>query len=377
MNAIEALRPVTRVLQLFGLSMVTPCKQIKNIPFERITKCYSVFLIVLRTIAFLSMTVKQDFRVYTDVHKMSTAVEFIQFYSDFALEIAILVEALVKAHKEKQFMRNIQEIDYILIHEFDIDLKINELKRSAVKRLVVWICFIGLIFVRFSKFHFTKMKYFYCLTDLISLFATSLTYYQIILWTTLVRYRLHILNRLISSVNSDQLQQSQSCTVNSTSFESTQSNFDTAYDAHVLNRLGTICDLYNRLWVQTNLINVRFKYSMILHIGIDFVFLATNAYFTFLCLIKYTSCDSFSLNVTGIIVSMFYVSSLCIAGQIMADEASQVAYEIHRNPHDRRNIRLSSFVRVTKIHASNFQLEFFYVLDSTIFISNNSPKSAT
>lgn len=151
MNVMEAFRPVTFVLQLFGLCMEPPCKHGKTI-----LQCYSLLLITLKTIAFLSMIVNHDAIPPNDAYKIASAVKFAQFSCDFMLDIIILVEAFIKAYKEKEFMKNMQEIDCILVHHFDVDLKINELKRSAVKRLVVWICVIGLISVRFLRYHFNS-----------------------------------------------------------------------------------------------------------------------------------------------------------------------------------------------------------------------------
>lgn len=145
--------------------------------------------------------------------------------------------------------------------------------------------------------------------------------------------------------------------MNSTRFENAHSNFDTAVDAHTLDQFGKINDLFNRMWTEANLINIRFKYSMLLHIGTDFVYLIANSYFTILCLVNYASCDAFALNVTGIIVSIFYVSSLSIAGQKMANEALQIAFEIHRNRHARSNIGLGSFVRLEHFHTIKFQVQ--------------------
>lgn len=355
MNAIEALRPVTRVLQLFGLSAMPPCEQIKSILFKRIIKCYSILLFTLRIAVFFSISMESGYYFQTDFHKIGYLVSKTQLYSIFMLEIIILVEALVKAHKEKQFMKNLTEIDGILMHHFDIDLKMKELKRAAVKQLMIWICVIGVISVRFIVSQYNTKAYFQCLTYSISIFTTSLTYYQIILWTALVRCRLHTLNRLISKLNIEQFQRTQSSSMNTLRCESAHSNFDPAYEAHILNQFDIIYDLYNRMWTLTNLINIRFKYSMILHIGADFVFAVANAYFTFLCLTKYSSCDLFALNVTGIIASIFYVSSLSIAGQSMSNEALQIAFEIHRNRHARKDIGLSSFVCGKYFHIIKFQ----------------------
>lgn len=208
-----------------------------------------------------------------------------------------------------------------------------------------------------------------------------------ILWTALVRYRLRILNGLISSMNTEQFEQIE----HQASHNNTNSSSITAeFDANTFGQIDIIHDLYNRMWIQTNLINVRFKYSMVLHIGSDFGFLVANTYFSFLCSIKYSLCHSFPMNVVGIIVSIFHVLSLCVAGQNMTNEASQIAYGIHRNRHARRDMASSSFVRVEHFlhlflsrfynylynHGSQERIVYF-VLDQKFFISIASPKSAT
>lgn len=282
MNAIEALRPVSCVFQLLGLSVVPFGKKIKikikNIPIGRIIK---LLPITLRLICFL-ISIKNGFYHGADPHKIISAIEVTQIYSVYVLEMIILVEALVKAHQERQFMDNLLEIDRILMHHFNFDLKMNELKRSIINRFVIWITIIGFISARILLFHYNMQEFLYCFKYIISILTTSLIYYQIVTWTDLIRYRLHILNRLISNLNADQSDQIDTPSIGSAQ---AHSNFDTAYDAHTLDQFGIIYDLYNRFWIQTNLMNNRFKYSMVLHIGTDFVFLVSNIYFTFTCLI--------------------------------------------------------------------------------------------
>lgn len=396
MNTTEALRPVTRAFQLFGLSVTAPCK-FKAISSNRMIKCYSALLIALRIAVFLHSVATGRFimRPESFVRGLTTTIDIALMSGIRLLEIIILVEAFVKIRQEKQFMQNFLEIDNIIMHHFSIDLKSRELKVSTIKRLIVWVCTFSVI-VGVNLFLAYKTSLFvYNAVYAISFATASLTYFQIITWADLIRFRLHIVNRVITNLNNEQnkimQQKSDEIILNKSNGlhsnrrtnglnnngNSNSNNADTIYEANVFNQFGVICDLYDRLWIQTNLVNDRFRCAMVLNIGNDFVLLVSNIYFFFDCL-RYHLCP---MNATVIffmstILNIFHVAMLSRTCHHTSDEAILIAHGIHKNSMVINNKKFSSFVSFNQILCSILEsfLSNKFIPDSRFLIAIASPK---
>lgn len=356
MDAIEALQPVNCVFHIFGLS-VMPSRQQSKFPCGCFLKCYSLLLNAIRIGIFAASLSTRTFFVRSRSHKMYATIDIILVCSVRLLEIINSVEGLFKGHQEKELVKNFMEIDRILLHRFNIDLKSHELRPSAIKRLIIWFCTIALTLggnlVLTQNIH--DMFFFY-LTYIPPLITASLTYFQIIIWADLIRYRLHVVNRLISDLNHGHIEIDQTirklkgisrqlCI--SDLFGTANDNFDTPYDGHIFERIRIICDLHRRLWIQTNLVNERFKCSMVLNIGNEFVSLVSNLYFTFMFLkdqlsLSFVRAAVYFLNS---IVHIFHISMLSRTCHNASNEAANIAYGIHNNKYVSKNMRLSSFVR--------------------------------
>lgn len=357
MDAIEALQPVSYVFHLFGLS-VMPSSRRAKFPLGCILKFYTVLLNAAR-IGILAMTlIKSLFYVRSQTHKMYATIDIILVCGVRLLEIINSIEGLFKGHQEKELMKNFMEIDKILMHRFNVDLRSHELRPSAIKRFIVWFCTIAfalggnLVLTHFFGEHHMCLFY---LTYIPPLITVSLTYLQIIIWADLIRYRLHVVNRLIGELNHDHIEVDQTirklkgisrqlCI--SDLFGSANGHFDTPYDAHIFERIRIICDLHRRLWIQTNLVNERFKCSMVLNIGNEFVSLVSNLYFTFMFLKdpKTFSPVMAAIYFLNSIVHIFHISMLSKTCHHASNEAANIAYGIHNNKYVSKNMRLSSFV---------------------------------
>lgn len=392
MNTAAALRPVTRAFQLFGLSVTAPCK-FKNIPSNRIIKCYSFLLIALRISIFINSLVTNQFYIRADgsIRGLTSTIDITLLCGIRLLEIIILIEAFVKIRQEKQFMQNFLEIDDIFMHHFNIDLKPNDLKRSILKRLIIWVCTLGTIvgtnlFLASTQ---TSLLPYYSIYA-ISFSTASFTYFQIITWADLIRYRLHIINRVINDLNNEQnkiMHQKSDEIVNYNNNKSNgmhsdrringvnndNNSVDTIYEANVFKQFGIICDLYDRLWIQTNLINERFKCSMILNIGNDFVLLVSNIYFFFDCL-RYHPCSiaTTAIFFNSTILNIFHVAMLSRTCHHTSDEAILIAHGIHKNSMVINNKKFSSFVSIRIFSFSNFQsfsIAYSFVSDSRFLLA--------
>lgn len=362
MNTAEALRPINRAFQLFGLSVTPPCK-LKNISSNWVIKCYSFLCIALRiTSFFYSVGAKQFFkRADALVCGFSPTVDVASMCGIRLLEITILIEAFVKIRHEKQLMRNFLEIDNIFVHHFNVDLKPNELRRSIIKRFIIWASTFGVIVAGILFLAHTRISLLlYYSMHTISFTTASFTYFQIITWTDLIRYRLRIINRLINNINNEYhkiLHQKYEEIIvyksNGKHFDrkanGVRSTVDSIYESKIFDQFGIICDVYDRLWTQTRLVNERFKYSMVFNIGNDFVLLVSNIYFTFECL-RHHPC-SFATVFIGFlstILNIFHISMLCRTCHHTAHEAKLIAHGIHKNSMVISNKRFNSFVSVLK-----------------------------
>lgn len=113
MNAIKALRPVTCVFQLFGLSVIR-CSTFKCIPLRRVVRYYFLLLIAIRFSLFCYIA--GNYQIPGS--KLSSYVDKFTLFGVHFLEISILIETFFKAHQEEKFMENCLEIDRILMHWF-------------------------------------------------------------------------------------------------------------------------------------------------------------------------------------------------------------------------------------------------------------------
>lgn len=357
MNIIEALRPVIRIFQMFGLSAAQFCT-FKYIPFHRIIiKYYFFLLIATRFSIFCYISMKYHLSPTED--KVHSVIDVVSIASAHWLEIVILLEAFIKSHQDEAFMANFLQIDNLLIQHFGIDLKMNKLRISVVKRLAIWISIIGIdscyrLLKRCNTQYFGQE-----LIWTLAFLSASLSYFQITIWADLIRYRLRLVTRLIYELKCEQNQKIEHDKTSHKSNESNgqifvmtcydrienaNENNDAIGDTHIFNQLCILCDLYSRLWMQANRLNERFNFSMVLNIGNDFGYLVFQLYFVFICLRKLATCDFLTTDFSVCVVNIFHLSMLSRAGQNMADEAVKIAYAIHRNKSIRCSAKLSSFV---------------------------------
>lgn len=322
MNTIEALQLFISVLQFFGLS-ATRFSAFKFISIHRIIKYYSLLLIAARVccaLMFCHMPPNRKFDLYVDI--IST---------DFTLfcDISALIEAFAKARLEEKFMENCLEIDNILIQHFGIDLKMNELRKSTVKRLLIWICLTGTLSIWLLVRHYNFKYFSYALIGILATFTLTLAFFQIITLTDLIRYRLHVLIRLINQLKYDHQRE----------------EIDANDDSQHFDEICILYDLYNRLWKQSNRLNERYKYTMLLSIANNFVRLVGVLYFCFKCWKKPKECGFSSSAIMSCLMNVFRLSMISTAGQNVVDESRKVAYALHRNGFIRSSIKLNSFVR--------------------------------
>lgn len=331
MNVIEALQPLTRVFQLLGLS-VTQVRVSRNSPLHRFIKYYPLLLIAIRLYITWYILAKCQLTINST---QSFIIDKIMLGCVEILEVTILIEAFMKFRQEKTLLEEFLQVDSILMHHFNIDLKMNELRKSAVQRLIVWVCIVGLYFACLLLTHYNTRNSHFILIWTLSISTASLTYFQIITWTDLIRYRLHIVNRLMNELQLDEL----------VSFD-----HNAIDDTHIFDKLCVLYDLYNQLWMQTNRLNDRFRFSLLFSITYDFTYLVVQLYYIFLCVRKFGTCDFLMTDVAASAINIFHLSMISSFGQSVADEALQ-----HRNKFIRKNAKLNSVVGPNSSNYLSFQ----------------------
>lgn len=358
MNTIKAILPIFRIFQLIGLNLVSVNSTFKKIALRNFLKIYSWLHIIIRLIVFCFTLITNHFYIRNNDYKIVSSIDTVLICGVRLLEIAILFESLIKRNKEKEFFENLLEIDDILKNRFNVDLKYNNLRRFVCIQLIIWIC----IFVSGEACILylarDNVAYFYfCLTYLIPFITSSLSYFQIIILVNLIKYRFHVMIKLISDMKHfeidafDWTQEKSSKNVFVSDFSGKfHENLNALHDTYFFDRLVIIRDLYHRLWNQTNLINIRFRCTMVCNIGNDFVSLLSNFYWMFMCLLK----NEISLNVSVIscflwsLINIFHIVMLCKKCHNTAENAKQIAHVTHCIEHVASNSKLSSFVSISK-----------------------------
>lgn len=359
MNTTEALHPMTIVLQLLGLS-VAQFSTFRNFSLHFLIKCYSLLLITIRFALFCYVLIKYE--LPAEKEKITLIIYASVMVCAYLRETSILMEAFVKGHQENTFMDKFVEIDDILMRHFDVDSKPKELRTSAIKRLIIW-TFIIVIESVYHLYLNHNTPYFphetICTS---SLFTASFAYFQICAWADLIRYRLRVVNQIINKLKCEHNQRmsnekssktaqlshlsslSQRYTACNNQIENANESNSAVDDTRMFDQLCTLCDLYNRLWMQANRLNERFKFSMVLNIGNDFAYVVAQLYYIVTCFRKLDICDFLGADIATCLVNAFHLSMLSRAGQNVADEALRVAYAIHRNKLIKGSVQLNSFV---------------------------------
>lgn len=381
MSAIEAIQSIFRVFQLFSLSVVSILPNTSKISIGILFKIYSLLHIGIRVTIFLYASISNQFFIRNNEYKIVSAIDTVLICGIRLVEIAILVEAFVKRKKEKQFMDDLVEIDKIIRSHFNIDMKYDDLKRSTCILSIIWLCtfLFGQGFILYLA-HESSAYFYFCLTYLPPFFISSISYFQIITCTKLIRYRFLVLNRLIKDMDCDQhyedanwkpIKGVKNMFIREISGKLHES-FDPLYETHLFDRFIIIRNLYYRLWNQTEVINERFRCSMVFNIGNDFVSLLSNFYWMFMCMLG--SEISINISVVGCLlwslINIFHILMLSNTCHNTAVQASQIAHVTHCIKHVTLNSKLSAFVRIKK---KIIILIFLKINENTSYVSHSDP----
>lgn len=350
MKGTTSIQRILHIFQWFGLSLI-PVTSEKR-PSHDYYKFYSLFHIAIRVIILIYAAITNQFFIRNSELKIVSAIDTVLICGIRLVEIILLMESLSKREKEKQFFDELLRIDNVLKTRFHIDM--IDFRRDA-HLSIIWLCIFAFAEISILYLARENAAYFYfCLTYLLPFITSSLSYFQIITWTKQIEYRFNALIQLLNDMNSDEnefaahnwqpeiVKNTISCDLSGNLNE----NIHSINDTYLVNRLIIACDLYHRLWNETNLINERFRCSMVCNIGNDFVSILSNSYWMFMSLLK----SNFSQNVSvfGCILwsclSIFHILMLCKTCHSTAERATKIAHVIHCIKHVTHKSKLSSFV---------------------------------
>lgn len=230
--------------------------------------------------------------------------------------------------------------------------------------MIVWLSAIGIIIGSLLFTHYHTQYYRHALIGTLSILTVSLTYFQIITWANLIQSRLNVVNRLINGLQYNYREQIAWQSFNDTSIAAIENVADVSNspvdDTFIFDTFRMFRDLCNRLWMQTNTLNERFKFSMVLIITNDFVHLVGLLYHIFICLAKNEKCEYLDFDILVCILNLFNLTIISRAGQNMANESLQITCALHRNKFIRCTVEVNSFVC-----SSSFNL-FFHFLENRV-----------
>lgn len=368
MNTIQALLPIFRVFQLICLSPIAIIAKKLKIYANKSLAIYSSLHIGLRIAIFLYTLLSDSLFIRRNDSRIVATIDTVLICGVRLLEILIWLEALIKRQHQVKFLENLLEIDEIFRNCLYADLKYDQLRRRAFIKLIVWIgTFLtieGLIIALTYK-NTTTVHFYYCLIYLLPFFVSSLTYFQIIICVDLIRYRFRVLKHIISIMDNNEQPFTQEINnivaepnyftrkvlktlFNSDFGDKIHANFDSTYEIHVFERFAIIRNLYFRLWEQTNLINERFQWSMVVNIGNDFSSLLANIYWMLMCMLNNSICQDMSITASFmcVIINVLHVFMLSKVCHNTVVEASNVAYAVHHINFVANSPKLSAFVRI-------------------------------
>lgn len=402
MDPIQALWPITAVLHVFGLSVPSSCK------FNNyLTKFYFLLFIGLRCGIFAYTLWRNQLFLRSNESVIMMVIDIFSICNVRLLEIIILIEAFSRVRQEKQLMDDFLEIDEIFSSQLNADLKYNQLRRSVLKRFTIWMCTFIFVSGCAVLFAYHTPNFMYFLTYMPPYFTASLTYFQIIMWIDLIRYRLHALNRLLYELNTNQTstieikrKRSDAISIYSKGTPSPKpppppplicatiidifgqnNECYTSTAAYKCEQFTIFCDLYRRLWAQTQRINERFKCTMVLNIGNDFISFVLNLYLVFVCILELkTHAHVLVSDFFRLPLSIFHIWMLSRACDKTVQESLKIGYELHNIKNVAENSKLSSNVSHLEIGISLIfdekkkQIHLLFS-DSTFFTSIDPSKS--
>lgn len=289
MNTIWSLKPGLVVFRFFGYLPFRITKD-NRLELGDLCRYYSSFLVLL----FATLSVYSFFFEQLEDNLASTVNYIILVLSNFATLFSLL-EAAWKRDAQKEMLENFEHIDHVLQTRFSHTIQVH-LRRHFTNTISTYILSLLLILVvdivilvrSNATGDYANLAYYF-----VGYTFTSMRYLQIIYFTWMIRKRLHFLNGTLRKIGR---QKSANGRMKTISFKSTIETvrfldmsmegrkivpFEQRFldlDMTELTELDVLRDVYNKLWVNSQLFNKAFGLSLLVNLGYDFLSLTTDLY---------------------------------------------------------------------------------------------------
>lgn len=288
----EAISPILRLWQLFGLTQV---KIEHNQPMlSNRLKNYSIALIFIHSILFILNVINTSYSVVSVISKESlvTYLNLLLVFTVRFLSIVILAEVHLKRDIQVEILKKLQETDNILEKNVGAEHNYSAVRKQLLFNASFWTVesilmagfMIGLTFDDFELRPF----FFTCL-HMLSFFTNGFRYLQYIMIVSLIKDRFEMIQQCLHQMNrfeSKELDKMMKIPDPSDPFLVKITTLDVnLMKTQVYQKVVYLRQCYHLLWETTLLTNNCFRWTLPFAIGTTFYFLVANCYWMFLIVI--------------------------------------------------------------------------------------------
>lgn len=278
---LESIQSVHRFFQIFGFSpfslrLKTALKQSnKNLPLL----CYSSLFVLLAASAF-------GYGVAETIKYLSTTKVTLYVCTDIVLTSGLriivtimFIESMVKYSSQIELLNAFYEIDQYFMTKLSVDMNYTLIKRKLILKHLQWsslyVCTeMGIIALAVSN---SELPWTFGLLFVFPFMVTTAKYLQIVIFVTMLDYRLKKLNNTIRKIHVDEVNENQYLR-----HRSKRKNYTKRFDENiVLSKIFVLWNIYNRLYDCSKILNYYFQWSLSMNVSLDFLSIVTNLYYFF------------------------------------------------------------------------------------------------
>ncbi|XP_073828631.1 gustatory receptor 2a [Musca autumnalis] len=323
---------------------------------SRLLEFYGGAVIFISTGVLLHSLFGQNAIITINSNDIGKTVDFIQLVGIRVAHIVSIAEALLRREDQKMFYQQLMEIDKIFEKSLNLDVENGKFNSLAINRslIISSVYIISEIFILITHLISGDNENFhvYWIFYLLPLIICGLRYFQIFTTIHLIQRRLKKLILVINEINlnkphkgDDKEKETFFPTtlepIKVTTAHSGLSGFDglslqkrLAKENVDLKRLLIVRDLYNRIFLLTEIFNRYFGISMLINLGNDFISITSNCYWIFINFKNFASTTKDFLQIAGSSVwsipHLLNVLILAISCDKTMESTTNMALGLHR-----------------------------------------------
>uniref|UniRef100_A0A1I8MVH4 Gustatory receptor n=1 Tax=Musca domestica TaxID=7370 RepID=A0A1I8MVH4_MUSDO len=258
---------------------------------SRILEAYCVAVILVSVVVLLYGLFSKNAITTINSNDIGKTVDFIQLVGIRVAHIVSIAEALIRREEQKKFYQQLIEIDKIFEKSLNIDLNNGKFHSSTAKSglLILCVYIISEVFILIAHLISYENENFqiYWIFYLVPLLICGLRYFQTFTSIRLIQKRLNELIKLLNEINLHK-------PLLELSLHKRQEMENTD-----MKKLLIVRDLYNRLFLLTEIFNRYFGVSMLINLGNDFISITSNCYWIFINFKTFASTTKNFLQIAG------------------------------------------------------------------------------